>query len=282
MPSVSVIMATCNHAKYIGEAIGSVLRQTFRDFELIVVDDGSTDKTLDAVRPLQKEHGFVVETQRNMGQAKAQNKGVALSRGEFIVPFDSDDIMMPDRLEKQVRHMAANPRLGMSGGNMLWIEANGRLARVQKLSPPRTLTFDDIYRRRKQQVWAPTMMMRRDALADAGGFHPGIYTDDFYITLKIASLGYGIEVMDDILAYYRAHGANISKNLGKMLEGCMATYRCFSEHPAYEQAVASYLHTYLRAAVRHDRRLAKQILRRMPFKHYRWRTLKALARTYLS
>ena len=281
MPSVSVIMATCNHAKYIGEAIGSVLRQTFRDFELIVVDDGSTDKTLDAVRPLQKEHGFVVETQRNMGQAKAQNKGVALSRGEFIVPFDSDDIMMPDRLEKQVRHMAANPRLGMSGGNMLLISEDGSLGRAQKRFPARNLTFDDIYLGRKRRIPAPTMMIRRQALAEAGGFHPDNYTADLHITLKIASLGHAIEAVDDVLAHYRQHGANISRNLEKMLESVLATYRSYPAHPACERMQARWLQSYLLRAARHDKRLAKKLLRQLPLRRYRWRTLKALARTYL-
>ncbi|WP_257275384.1 MULTISPECIES: glycosyltransferase [unclassified Endozoicomonas] len=276
MPSVSVIIASFNHAQYVARSIESVVRQTFQDFELIVIDDGSTDESVKIIQTLQDEHDFQFIVQENMGLAKTLNRALDLTSGEFIVPFGSDDIMMLDRVEKQVSYMKQNPHLAISGGNILCIDGQGQLHRAQKIYPERVLEFDDIYRNRKKGVPAPTLMLRKDVLLEAGGFDPEIRLEDLYIEFKITSMGYRIGVLNDVLAYYRIHDTNTYKNLELMLNAVLATYKCFSDHPKYEQMRLRTLHSYLLMAVKSDKPLARKILSMIPLNAYRAKTLRGI------
>ena len=163
----------------------------------------------------------------------------------------------------------------MSGGNVVLIDSNGQPLKRPRCHPARTLSFDDIYLGRKKGIPAPTRMIRREALHEAGGFHPNIVSEDLYIAFKLTSLGYVIGMMGDILAYYRDHDANISKSLEPLLDGVLATYDCFPEHPRCEQMKARHMHRYLRRAVREDKQVAKRILKRIPLTSYNLKTIKA-------
>lgn len=109
-PRVSVIIPTYRHAAYVGETIASVLAQTFRDFELIIVNDGSPDNTADVLRPLIRSNACIryVE-QSNGGQASARNHGLRLAQGEFLAYLDDDDLWPPDKLAWQVPLLECHP-----------------------------------------------------------------------------------------------------------------------------------------------------------------------------
>ncbi|KEQ18298.1 glycosyltransferase family 2 protein [Endozoicomonas numazuensis] len=276
MPSVSVIIASYNHAQYIAQSIESVVRQTFQDFELIVIDDGSTDNSVEVIQALQKKHKFQFIVQDNMGLAKTLNKAVSLASGEFIAPFGSDDIMMLDRLEKQASYMKLSPQLGISGGNILCIDGQSQLHKVQKIYPARVLGFDDIYMNREKGVPAPTLMFRKKVLLEAEGFNPDIRLEDLYIEFKIASMGYQIGMLNDVLAYYRIHDTNTYKNLELMLDAVLATYDCFSDHPQYEQMRQRTLHSYLLMAAKSDKQLARKILSMIPLSAYCGKTFRGI------
>lgn len=115
-PPVSVVIPAYNRAATIGAAIASVLRQTFSDFELVVVDDGSTDGTLAAARAVTDPRLRVVAAPRNMGAAGARNLGVTESRGTWIAFQDSDDEWLPEKLEKQMARLAIPPAAGGEWG----------------------------------------------------------------------------------------------------------------------------------------------------------------------
>ncbi|WP_062263200.1 glycosyltransferase family 2 protein [Endozoicomonas arenosclerae] len=276
MPSVSVIIASYNHAQYIAQSIESVIRQTFQDYELIVIDDGSSDDSVEIIRGLQEKYDFQFIVQSNMGLTRTLNKALELADGEFIVPFGSDDVMMLDRLEKQVPYMKMNPGLGIGGGNILCIDGTGQLHKQQRMYPDRVLNFDDIYLNREKGVPAPTLMFRKDILLEAGGFNPDIRLEDLYIEFKIASMGYQIGMLNDVLSYYRIHETNTFKNLELMLDSVLTTYGCFQDHPQYEQMRLKTLHSYLLMAVKSDKRLAKKILSMIPLKAYRGKTLRGV------
>jgi FkbM family methyltransferase len=101
-PLVSVVLITFNYARFLPEAIESVLRQTFKDWELIIVDDGSTDNTTAVIAPYLQDHRVHYIRQNNGGQSKARNAGIRATRGEFIALLDADDHWKPDKLEKQL------------------------------------------------------------------------------------------------------------------------------------------------------------------------------------
>ena len=116
-PRVSVIIPVYNTEKYVGEAIESILAQTFTDFELIIVDDGSSDGSPEIIREYEGHDARirVIRFARNAGEWKARSAGLAAARGEFIAWQDSDDISLPERLEKQARFLQANPDTGAVG-----------------------------------------------------------------------------------------------------------------------------------------------------------------------
>jgi glycosyltransferase involved in cell wall biosynthesis len=110
-PLVSVIVPTYNYAEFIGEAIKSVLDQTIQDFEILVIDDGSTDNTKEVVLSFGDKVRYFYQSQQ--GPAKARNKGIVESKGEYIAFLDADDVWLPSKLEKQVNLFRSNPKLGM-------------------------------------------------------------------------------------------------------------------------------------------------------------------------
>lgn len=114
LPLVSIVMPVKNGAQYIADAIDSLLAQTFSDFELIVIDDGSTDQTAQIVKGYTDSRVSLV-SQENQGVAKAANRGFALAKGKYITRHDHDDISLPTRIEMQVQFLEAHPECGMVG-----------------------------------------------------------------------------------------------------------------------------------------------------------------------
>jgi glycosyltransferase involved in cell wall biosynthesis len=126
-PLISVIIPTYNHGQFIEEAIKSVLGQTYREFELIVVDDGSTDNTNQVLRKYGKD--IVHIYQRNSGVSSARNRGISVAKGEFIAFLDSDDVWMPEKLEMQLALAQENNSIGLVGCAGYHIDSTGRIER---------------------------------------------------------------------------------------------------------------------------------------------------------
>ena len=125
-PLVSVVMTVYNGEKYLAEAIESILAQTFIDFELIIVDDGSRDRSAGIIRDYQSRDDRIrlLALEHNAGMMAARNHGVKAAQGEFITGMDSDDVSLPDRLEKQVAFLLANPEVGAVGTGALMTDEN--------------------------------------------------------------------------------------------------------------------------------------------------------------
>jgi len=113
-PTVSIVMAVHNMAAHIRESIQSLLNQIYQDFELIIIDDGSTDKTVDVIHQFLDER-IMVKRLSHQGLAVALNIGIRLARGEYIARMDADDIAMPERLEKQIRYLIQHPKVAACG-----------------------------------------------------------------------------------------------------------------------------------------------------------------------
>src|ERR1700761_1168008 len=123
-PKITVLMPAYNAAKYIGEAIASVLEQTFGDFELVIVNDGSTDDTLAVINTF-NDSRIIIISQPNQGVASALNTGLQHSRAQYIARFDADDVCHPQRLEKQYRFLQNNPEYILVGSDADYILENG-------------------------------------------------------------------------------------------------------------------------------------------------------------
>lgn len=113
MPKVSVVIPTYNRAGYILETVDSVRKQSFKDYEIIIIDDGSKDNTREMLSDLIEEKTVRYYFQENRGESAARNRGISESDGEYIAFLDSDDLFLPDKLEKQVAYLDLNPTVGL-------------------------------------------------------------------------------------------------------------------------------------------------------------------------
>lgn len=284
-PLVTVVVACYNHGPYIEECLTSILAQTYPRVELLVIDDGSSDDSAERIRRLQAIHSFDFIVQDNRGLTATLNAAFARARGEFLVPFGSDDVMLPERLSIQVDYMAAHPEVGICGGNMELMRSDGTLFpdREQNRDVPyRSLSFDDIFLERKPCVPAPTLLIRREAFEAVGGFDPGIRLEDLYIQLKIARSGYAVDALNAVLARYRKHPSNSYKNIRFMTEAILRIYADYSEHPEYRRVCDRLLNSMFVKAANRDKAFAAELLARLPLRRWNRRTLKGLLRYWFS
>lgn len=281
-PLVTVIIASYNHARYVEESINSVLMQTYKKIELLVIDDGSTDDSPALLKRLQAQHGFDLQLQANQGLARTLNDAIARARGNLIVPFGSDDIMLPHRIATQVAYMKDKPDVGICSANIETIDQDGRImgAREQRNRnlPFRRLDFDDMFLDRKPGPMAATLMLRREALEKVGGFNPQIRLEDVYIELAIARAGYFIDVLGEVLAQYRDHPNNTFKNGRFMVNNVLMTYAVFRDHPQYEQVCMRFRNSMLLKYANRDKKLAREILAEIPAKYWNKKTLRGVFR----
>jgi len=283
-PLVSVIIASYNHARFVEASIRSVYSQTYPNIELLVVDDGSRDDSVAVITTLQAELNFDFRAQENKGLCTTLNEAIARSKGIYVAPLGSDDVMLPERLSLQVPHMQAHPEVGICAGGIIVIDAEGKPlpAKKQRHRPARRLEFDDLFLDRQPGPPAPTLLFRREALDRVQGFDPRIRIEDYFIELRITHVGYFIDVLAEPLALYRVHGSNTYKNRRLMVETELAIYAHFASHPGYEYTRLRYLNAMFAKVAAEDRVLARELLAQIPWCKRNLKTLKGLWRYLLA
>lgn len=208
-PLITVIIPVYNGAEYVGETIESALRQTYRNLEVIVVDDGSTDATLSVLQSYAHQDERVrVISQPNSGVSKARNTAIAAARGEFIAPLDADDLWLPTKLDRQLRRMLeAGEDTGIVYTWWAWIDERGIIV---DRSPRWTIEGDVLDKLMYINFIgnASVPLFRKHCLVEAGGYNPELAAaksggcEDLEVALRIASR-YSIAVVPDILVGYR-------------------------------------------------------------------------------
>ena len=284
-PLVTVIIASYNHGPYIEQSIQSVLNQTYPNIELLVIDDGSTDDSVERIQRLQAAHGFDFRVQQNQGLTNTLNGAIARAKGSLIVPFGSDDIMLPERIEIQVNYLYDKPEVGICAGNIELIDAEGNLypeKRQRRDVPFRRLDFDDMFLERKPYPPATTLMIRREALDKVGGFDPSIRLEDLYIELKITHAGYFVDGLNVVMAQYRKHATNSYKNHRFMIDSILRIYAQYSDHPLYDEVRYKFLNSMFLKTANRDRALARELLAQIPFKQWTGKTWRGLGRLFFS
>lgn len=169
-PAVSVILPAFNAEKYLGEAVESILSQTLIDFELIAVNDGSTDRTLQILRGNSDHRIRIISNNQNLGPARSLNKAIAEARGRYIARQDADDISLPERLQKQLDYMDEHPKIAVLGTGRKTITGNGRI-KTNSL-PMRSPAFEDMLK--STRIVGPSVMIRKTCIDETGGY------DDFF------------------------------------------------------------------------------------------------------
>lgn len=212
-PRVSVVMPVYNGGRFLAEAVESVLRQTFRDFELVAVDDGSVDDTLTVLRRYEKSDRRVrVISRANTGIVGALNDGLTAARGELVARMDGDDACMPTRLARQVAYLDAHPEVVLLGGNVMVMDEEG-----DDVAPLKDLKFthEEIDASLLACGWPlvhPAVVMRAEALRRIGGYRSGTFPhEDHDLFLRMAEIGW-VAALPEVVLRYRKHSGSVSWN----------------------------------------------------------------------
>lgn len=209
-PQISVIMTSFNAEKTIGEAIESILSQTFRDFEFIIVNDGSRDRTLEKIRHYKDNRLRLVE-QRHLGRVPSLNHAVRLASGHYIGNLDADDVALPERLENQVLFLESRPEVGLLG--TFGIEMNEYTGEEKEIRLP--VTNKDI--RKAFAFYCPfihsSVMIRRAVFARVGLYNENLaHSEDLDLWIRIASR-HTIANLPKYLVKKRIHPHQSFKNI---------------------------------------------------------------------
>jgi glycosyltransferase involved in cell wall biosynthesis len=212
---VSVVIPTYNNARFLPEALDSLLAQTCRDFELIVVDDGSTDDTEEVLKPYRNLVRYVRKD--NGGPASARNLGIRQARGQLIAFQDADDIWLPDKLQRQVDYLRDHPNIGVVFSDVTFFGAEGRetCCVKQRFSAEAGMTFDNLFH--DHFVGMSTVVVRSSCLNEVGLFDESLIgAEDYNLYLRLAKR-FQFGFLDEPLIKKRLHENNLSNDLDQML-----------------------------------------------------------------
>ncbi|MBT6052063.1 MAG: glycosyltransferase [Candidatus Scalindua sp.] len=212
-PVISVVMSVFNAENYLSETIESILAQTFRNFEFIIVNDGSTDTSLNIITSYNDQR-IVIINQSNLGLSKALNNGIRIANTDYICRIDADDIALPQRLDKQYEFMQNNPNCVCVGSNAIYITEKG-----EELYTSRKLTDWTEIRMRlplESPFFHSTVMFRKEICIRTGGYYEGIkhHIEDILLWNKLSEHG-ELRNIDDVLLKYRLVPNAITNNFSK-------------------------------------------------------------------
>jgi glycosyltransferase involved in cell wall biosynthesis len=213
MPRISVILACYNTERYIASAVRSILAQTFRDFELILIDDGSTDGSSGICKQLAAQDSRIKLVARpNKGLTKSLNEGVSLATAPLIARMDADDLSMPTRFEKQVGYLDALPECVCVGSRVTLIDPYGSPISVTDHKLTHEEIDADLMKGIGWSIVHPAAMMRTDAVRKVGGYREQFKTSqDLDLWLRLAEIG-KLANLEEPLVQYRQHFESVAFN----------------------------------------------------------------------
>lgn len=211
VPSVSVVMPAYNAEKYLREAIDSILAQTYKDFEFIIINDGSTDRTKEIILSYSDPRIVYLENEENSGICVTLNKGLDAARGRYIARMDADDIALPDRFALQVDFLDSHPKIGVVGSYLQIMDEKGVKKYIFENSPdPDECYINMIF---ATSVGHPSVLIRKSCLKDNNLEYEEYFRgmEDFFLWWQIAKHAQ-ISNIPKPLLNYRCHGNQVTKN----------------------------------------------------------------------
>jgi glycosyltransferase involved in cell wall biosynthesis len=270
-PAVSLLVITRNHEAYIDEALRSVSMQTLRDFEVVVIDDCSSDRTVERIRSWMSRTPLdvhLIVNERNLGICATKNVALRACRGEFVAGLSGDDYCEPCRLDRQyalfrtldrsVAVVFGKARIVSEAGDELgvWFESSGVV--------PDGEIFDELIR--GNFLPAPTAMVRRDVIEEVGGYDPTLFYDDYDLWLRIAAR-YRFRYLPEVLTNYRLVDTGASRHRahwGPLYESTVRILlKWHGRGPVTDDIVVTRARQAALGAFASDRRLGRTALRRL-------------------
>lgn len=280
MPLVSIIAPCYNAEKYLEVALDSIFAQDYGNFEVIIVDDGSTDNSVAMLKALQSKYNFQLYSHPNQGVSATLNLGLKYAKGVYVSTPDLDDIMLPSSVRIRAQYLDEHPEVGCVGALIVYMDSDGNDTKTQKLDGIKALSFDEILAD-ALVVGAPVSLYRMDALRAADFYDPEIRVQDFQITLRIAYKGFGVHVLPVNVTRYRRHPNNLSRRYKVLLDADLRTIAPYQTHPAYRRGLTAILNKALKYAVVTDKKHAWSLLRSIPLRQFNKTTFRRFKRLLL-
>ncbi|MCK4994901.1 MAG: glycosyltransferase [Candidatus Omnitrophica bacterium] len=205
-PQVSIIIPTYNRAELIGRSIKSVLQQSYQDFEIIVIDDGSNDNSGEVISSFNDERIIYLRRAERGGVAKARNEGIIRARGSFIAFQDSDDEWLPEKLEKQIKIFEqATPKLGVVYSNMWKIDKDGKKEQkfAPRIMPEDRIVYKDALRHRLMNIGIVSALINRACFEKVGIFDEKLLRYvDLELLMRVSKYYYFYHLSEPLVKYY--------------------------------------------------------------------------------
>jgi glycosyltransferase involved in cell wall biosynthesis len=217
---VTVYVVCNNHEDFVATAMESVIGQTYKNIEIIVFDNGSTDGSRAILREMQAKNGFRLTEQENVGLIRTIKSAFALAKGDYVMRLDADDWLTPDAVEKLVAPLDQSPETALTFPDYYEVAADGHILRRI-----RRRAFDDAVTLLDQPAHGAVTLTRKSAYLDVGGVDPNITAQDgFDIWLKITAK-YRVQNLSEPLFYYRRHEGNLTGDSIRILRQRHEIYR---------------------------------------------------------
>lgn len=272
-PLVSVIIPAYNHEDYIEDCVLSVIGQTYENIEIIIINDGSTDKTEEKILKIIEcnDRRIHYVNQDNRGVCKTLNRGLNIATGKYIAFLASDDMWLPNRLERQINFLEKNKHVGFVFADSKFIFNNDTSnLRFSNYKPILNKLFyetnfiKNIYFDLFQEnfICAITILIRKEALDKVGGFDVNIDFEDYDMWLRL-SKEYEAGYIPEVLALYRMHSNNISNDSILMFKGTIKTImKQFKQYPLKNKPLKKVIITFKLTYNIIVNRLTKSILKK--------------------
>lgn len=234
-PAITVLLPVFNDRRFVGRAMQSILDQTYRDFELLIIDDGSTDGSMEIVRSFRDPRIRIESNPRNLGLAQTLNAGLALAKSDLIARMDADDISEPARFERQVAFLEANPQVAVVGTWATWIDENDRpFTTVEFPTQPSEIESALL---EDNCIFHPSVMFRRRPVTEIGGYSASApLSQDYELWLRLSERHLLANLPEHLLRY-RIHRNQLSvRRIGRQ--------RRAANRMRYDAARRRFLDTY--------------------------------------
>lgn len=251
-PLVSVVIPCYNHHEFVQEAIQSVIEQDYKNIEMIIIDDGSSDSSVQAIKNMQlvcekRFTRFEFRHRSNKGLSSTLNEALDWCEGQFLAPLASDDIMLSHKISLQIKYMTKEPLCAAVFGGAKILKEDGTLM-VERPSLEKKYTFKDIILN-KYTLFSASQLMRLDIVRKVGGYDPDISLEDWYMNLRLTQYGYTLDSIEGLVVGYRRHANNTSNNIDLLHDERMKILNLYKKNEYYDAALIEFYYTKFRELV---------------------------------
>ena len=255
-PLVSVVIPCYNHEHFIKDSIQSVIDQTYKNIELIIIDDGSQDNSVMKIQEMidsceQRFKRFEFRSRPNIGLSSTLNEGLEWCQGKYYSAQASDDQILKDKTSIQVEYLEKNNEICAVMGGVNWINSDNAIVSKRPLIN-REYSFEEIFLL-KQDLNVCTQMARLESIKNVGGYKDGFLVEDWYMWLKLAEKG-RIATIPEYFVNYRVHSNNTINNGNVIYTGLMQAANEYTKHPLYFKATKNIIWHYTASILIKDKK----------------------------